>query len=369
MLEIDDLTVTYGDLTAVDGVSLTVDEGELCCLLGPSGSGKSTVLRAISGFERPSAGRVRLDGVDITDLPPNERDCSMVFQDWALFPHRSVRENVEFGLKMRGVAAPKRESRATEMLALVEMDGYEDSRPDQLSGGQKQRVALARSLVVDPDLLLLDEPLSSLDRRLRETMQLELKDIHDRVGTTMLYVTHDQDEAFTLGDRLGVMDDGRLVQHDTPEAVYDDPTDRFVESFLGTTNFLECTVTDPGPPRLATPLGVTFDAPIRTDLATGETVTVSLRPERLEFAPAAAVEAGAPTVGDGGESAVSVVATVEETVYRGADVRVRLTAGDASVFVEPSVASAPNVAPGDRLAVRFAPSEALYFDASGARCR
>ncbi|MFC7227709.1 ABC transporter ATP-binding protein [Salinirubellus salinus] len=372
MLELDGLTVSYGDLTAVDGVSLRVAEGELCCLLGPSGSGKSTVLRAISGFETPTGGRVLLDGVDVTDLPPNERDTSMVFQDWALFPQQSVQENVEFGLRVAGVDAAEREARARETLELVEMDGYEDSRPGQLSGGQKQRVALARSLVVDPDLLLLDEPLSSLDRRLRETMQLELKRIHDRVGTTMLYVTHDQDEAFTLGDRLGVMDGGELVQVDTPETVYDDPTDRFVESFLGTTNFVECTVTDGRAPTLSTPFGVAFDAPVDgSGLEPDDAVTVSLRPERLAFAPAAEAEREMTpqTAGDGGESAVSVVATVEETVYRGADLRVRLSAGDADLFVEPSVASAPNVEPGDRLAVRFTPSDALYFDASGARCR
>jgi len=371
MLELEGLTVTYGGLTAVDDVSLTVEEGELCCLLGPSGSGKSTVLRAISGFERPAAGRVWIDGLDVTDAPPNERDCSMVFQDWALFPQQTVRENVAFGLKMDGVGTAERERRADEMLALVEMSEYGDSYPEQLSGGQKQRVALARSLVVDPDLLLLDEPLSNLDRQLRETMQLELTEIHDRVETTMLYVTHDQDEAFTLGDRLGVMGSGRLVQLDRPERVYDEPTDRFVESFLGTTNFVDCTVTEPGvQPTLETSFGVEFEAPIGGDgLAAGDTVVASLRPERLSLAVAPEGEASTPTVGDGGESAVSVVATVEETVYRGADIRIRLEAGGSTLFVEPSVAAAPNVTDGDRLAVRFVPSEARYFDASGARCR
>ena len=370
MLELDGLTVTYGDLTAVDDVSFTVAEGEFCCLLGPSGSGKSTVLRAVSGFETPAAGRIRLDGVDVTERPPNERDCSMVFQDWALFPYRSVRENVEFGLKMDGVPATERDARTDEMLELVEMAGYGDSRPAQLSGGQKQRVALARSLALDPDLLLLDEPLSNLDRRLRETMQLELKRIHDRVGTTMLYVTHDQDEAFTLGERLGVMNDGRLVQLDAPETVYDDPADRFVESFLGTTNFVDCRVVDERGPTLGTPFGVDFEAPIDgAGLATGDAVVVSLRPERLSFAPAGRVGANSQAVGDGGEATVSVTTRVEETVYRGSDVRIRLSAGETTLFVEPSVASAPGVAPGDRLTVRFAPSEARYFDASGGRCR
>ncbi|KOX97106.1 MULTISPECIES: ABC transporter ATP-binding protein [Halorubrum] len=371
MLELDGLTVEYGDLTAVDDVSLAVAEGELCCLLGPSGSGKSTVLRAISGFETPAAGRVRIGGVDVTEAPPNERDCSLVFQDWALFPRQTVAENVAFGLKMDGVGAAEREARAREMLELVEMEGYGDAYPEQLSGGQKQRVALARSLVVDPDLLLLDEPLSNLDRRLRETMQLELNEIHDRVGTTMLYVTHDQDEAFTLGDRLGVMESGRLVQHDTPEAVYDDPADRFVESFLGTTNFVACTAAEPGPrPRLETPMGVGFEAAVEgPSLGAGDAVVASLRPERLSLSVAPAERTPDATVSDGGESAVAVPARVEETVYRGADVRIRLSAGETTLFVEPSVAEAPAVDAGDAVVVRFRPEDALYFDGTGDRCR
>ena len=364
MLELTDLTVAYGDLTAVDGVSLDVREGELCCLLGPSGSGKSTVLRSIAGLETPATGQIRIGGTDVTDAPPHRRDCSMVFQSWALFPNKSVLENVAFGPKMRGVGRAERHERARGTLALVEMEEYATADPTDLSGGQRQRVALARSLVVEPDLLLLDEPLSSLDRRLRETMQVELKRIHDRVGTTMLYVTHDQDEAFTLADRLGVMNDGRLVQVGDPETVYTDPTDRFVESFLGATNLLGCrVVAADGRPTVESPLGVRFRAPVDpTGLSVGDNLVVSLRPERLSVAPAR-TEAAA----DGG--AVSTTATVVERVYRGADVRLRLSAGETELFVERRVGAEGDVAVGDEVRVRWAPSEATYFDATGARRR
>jgi spermidine/putrescine transport system ATP-binding protein len=366
MLEIDGLTTTYDDLTAVDDVSLDVEEGELFCLLGPSGSGKSTVLRTVAGFESPDAGRVAIGGEDVTDVPPYDRECSMVFQDWALFPHKSVLENVAFGPKMAGVGGAEREALARDRLELVEMGGYAGAMPDELSGGQKQRVALARSLTVDPDLLLLDEPLSNLDRRLRETMQLELKDVHDRVGTTMLYVTHDQDEAFTLGDRMGVMDAGELVQVGTPASVYDDPTDRFVESFLGTTNFVDCRVVAVDDrPLLETSMGPTFRAPVDpSGLSAGDALAVSLRPERL------GVETGdRPTaVGDGGDT-VAVTGTVEETVHRGSEVRVRLTAGDADLFVDRPVDDGAALSAGDPMTVRFSPGDAVYFDAAGERCR
>ena len=343
MLELDGLTVNYGDVTVVDDVSVSVEPGELFCLLGPSGSGKSTVLRAIAGFESPSAGEIRLGGTAVTDTPPYDRDCSIVFQDWALFPHQTVLETVAFGLKMCGVDKQTRRERARESLELVEMTGYEESRPDQLSGGQKQRVALARSLTIDPELLLLDEPLSNLDRQLRETMQLELKRIHDRVGTTMMYVTHDQDEAFTLGDRMGVMNEGRLEQVGTPRTVYEDPTNQFVESFLGTTNFVEARATSvDGQPQLSTAMGVEFRAPIGEDrLATGDDVTVSLRPERLSVSTdsdTAAVDGG---VTETDTSTVTVTGTVDETIHRGSGVRIRLAVGETTVFVERSASSAP----------------------------
>ena len=378
MLELDSVTTQYGDFTAVDDVSLSVDDGELFCLLGPSGSGKSTVLRTIAGFESPASGTVRIDGEDVTGTPPYDRDCSMVFQEWALFPDKTVLENVAFGPKMAGVSEAERTERARELLDLVEITAQADARPAELSGGQRQRVALARSLAVDPDLLLLDEPLSSLDRKLRESMQIELKRIHDRVGTTMVYVTHDQDEAFTLADRLGVMDAGRLMQVGAPATVYEDPTDRFVESFLGSTNFLDCRVVSTDPVELDTPLGVTIPAPVdASGLAVGDDLTMSLRPERLGVAPAAGADpttATAAPVEDGGSAAsdeepVALGATVTETIHRGSDVRLRLSTGETTLVVAESVDSARSRREGDDVTVQFRPSEAVYFEASGARCR
>lgn len=380
MLELDAVTTRYGDFTAVDDVSLSVDDGELFCLLGPSGSGKSTVLRTIAGFESPASGTVRIDGEDVTGTPPYDRDCSMVFQEWALFPDKTVLQNVAFGPKMAGVSEADRTERARELLDLVEIGAQADAKPAELSGGQRQRVALARSLAVDPDLLLLDEPLSSLDRKLRESMQIELKRIHERVGTTMVYVTHDQDEAFTLADRLGVMDAGRLMQVGAPATVYEDPTDRFVESFLGSTNFLDCRVGSTDPVELDTPLGVTVRTPITdTPLAVGDEVTMSLRPERLGVAPASGADATTAAVSpveDGGDSVqsadgetVTVVGTVTETIHRGSDVRLRLSAGETTLVVAEPVDSGRTRQTGEDVTVRFRPDEVVYFDASGARCR
>lgn len=230
MLELDGLTVEYGDLTAVDDVSLAVAEGELCCLLGPSGSGKSTVLRAISGFETPAAGRIRIDGVDVTDAPPNERDCSLVFQDWALFPRQTASENVAFGLKMDGVGTAERETRAREMLELVEMEGYGDAYPDQLSGGQKQRVALARSLAVDPDLLLLDEPSAGLAPDLVSDMFDRIDRINDS-GTAVLMVEQNAKEALRRCDRGYVLVQGENSYMDDGDELLGDEEVR--QEFLG----------------------------------------------------------------------------------------------------------------------------------------
>ncbi|WP_299266612.1 ABC transporter ATP-binding protein [Halorientalis sp.] len=371
MLEVDEVTARYGELTAVDDVSLTVEDGELFCLLGPSGCGKSTVLRTIAGFEQPASGRVSIRGTDVTDRPPHRRDCSIVFQDWALFPHKSVLENVAFGLKMQGVSTAERQERAREALDLVEIGSQAEAAPAELSGGQKQRVALARSLTVDPDLLLLDEPLSNLDRRLRESMQIELKDIQRRLETTMVYVTHDQNEAFTLADRLGVMNDGELVQVGDPATVYDDPGSRFIESFLGSTNFISCrVVAAEGQPILAAPFGVQFRAPIGGEpLAQGDTVVVSLRPERLRLGPGA--EVATTAVEDGGVATdeVSVPCSVVETIRRGSSVRVRLSAEETNLFIEVPVGDGVDMTAGDTVALRWTAEDAVYFAETGERYR
>ncbi|HEX6231330.1 MAG TPA: ABC transporter ATP-binding protein [Actinomycetota bacterium] len=237
-VRLDGVRKHFGDVRAVDGISLEVREGEFFSMLGPSGSGKTTCLRLIAGFETPTDGRVLLGGQDVTDLAPYERDVNTVFQDYALFPHMAVRANVEYGLKVKKVPRDERESRAAEALAMVQLAGLGDRKPAQLSGGQRQRVALARALVNRPKVLLLDEPLGALDLKLRQAMQIELKEIQQRVGLTFIYVTHDQEEALTMSDRLAVFNHGRIEQVGTPAEVYERPSTSFVAGFVGTSNVL-----------------------------------------------------------------------------------------------------------------------------------
>ena len=238
-LEVQNLVRRFGRATALDGASLDAKPGEVVALLGPSGCGKTTTLRVIAGFEQADSGHVLLGGQDLSRLPPHRRDIGLVFQDYALFPHMSVADNVGYGLRRRGMAAPARIARVAEMLELVRLSGLEARRPAQLSGGQQQRVALARALAIAPRLLLLDEPLSNLDARLRGTLQVELRQILTRVGTTTLIVTHDQEEAMALADRIAIMHQGRVLQIGTPREVHDEPAARFVAEFLGRALWLE----------------------------------------------------------------------------------------------------------------------------------
>ncbi len=237
-VRLDEVVKRFGDVVAVNGIDLDVREGEFFSMLGPSGSGKTTCLRLIAGFEEPTAGRVFLDGRDVTDLPPYDRDVNTVFQDYALFPHMTVEENVEYGLRVRKVPKGERRERAAEALAMVQLAAFGDRRPAQLSGGQRQRVALARALVNRPKVLLLDEPLGALDLKLRQAMQIELKEIQQRVGLTFIYVTHDQEEALTMSDRLAVFNAGAVEQVGTPAEVYERPATGFVAGFVGTSNVL-----------------------------------------------------------------------------------------------------------------------------------
>jgi putative spermidine/putrescine transport system ATP-binding protein len=230
---------TYGDVVAVDDVDLKVGEGEFFTLLGPSGSGKTTTLRIIAGFERPDAGRVTLGGADITHEPPYTRDVNTVFQDYALFPHMTVAENVGYGLKVKGVSRRDRAAQVGEVLRMVRLEHYGDRKPVQLSGGQRQRVALARSIVNQPKVLLLDEPLGALDLKLRQEMQIFLKALQRDLGMTFLYVTHDQEEALTMSDHVAVFNEGRIEQVGTPNDVYERPATEFVAGFVGTSNILE----------------------------------------------------------------------------------------------------------------------------------
>jgi putative spermidine/putrescine transport system ATP-binding protein len=230
---------TYGEVVAVDGIDLEIAEDEFFTMLGPSGSGKTTCLRMIAGFERPDAGRIELGGRDVSGLPPHERDVNTVFQDYALFPHMSVGDNVAYGLKVKRVNSDERRRRVAEALDMVRLGGYEDRRPAQLSGGQRQRVALARALVNRPSVLLLDEPLGALDLKLRQQMQHELRTLQQEVHVTFVYVTHDQEEALTMSDRLAVFNDGRIEQIGAPAEVYEHPANEFVAGFVGVSNIVE----------------------------------------------------------------------------------------------------------------------------------
>jgi putative spermidine/putrescine transport system ATP-binding protein len=238
LIEIRNLAKSFGTVKAVDGVDLDIRAGEFITLLGPSGSGKTTVLRMIAGFETPDSGTVKLNGVDITYLPPYERDVNTVFQDYALFPHMDVLSNIEYGLRVKGVEKKERREKALKALDQVRLSGYENRKPHQLSGGQRQRVALARALVNRPSVLLLDEPLGALDLKLRQQMQIELKELQREVGITFIFVTHDQEEALTMSDRIAVFDKGRIQQLDIPSAIYEKPTNEFVAGFVGISNLI-----------------------------------------------------------------------------------------------------------------------------------
>ena len=288
-LRIEGVSKSFGSVTAVDSVSLDITRGEFFALLGPSGCGKTTLLRMLAGFETPSAGALLLEGEDLAALPPYRRPVNMMFQSYALFPHMSVAGNVAFGLRQDRVPRAEIATRVADALALVELSPLARRRPHQLSGGQRQRVALARSLVKRPKLLLLDEPLAALDKKLREQTQFELMAIQQRVGITFVIVTHDQDEAMTVADRIAVMEEGRIAQVDTPSAIYEAPRSRYVAEFIGDVNIFEGLARTVNGNDLAVELRDAPDglaAPARVDgPAAGDTVMLAVRPEKIEIAP------------------------------------------------------------------------------------
>ena len=277
-VNIQGVTKRFGtDVTAVDSVTLDIVDGEFFSLLGPSGCGKTTMLRMVAGLEFPTEGSIKVFGEEMALRPPNKRPINTVFQSYALFPHMTVQQNVAFGLEMRKVEKGEIAKRVAQAIETVHLKGMESRKPTQLSGGQQQRVALARALVNRPKVLLLDEPLGALDLKLRQAMQIELKDIQAEVGITFVYVTHDQEEALTMSDRIGVMDEGQLLQVGTPEEIYERPVNRFVADFIGETNFIEGTVVEPGAVKIAD--GVVVHA--RGEAAAGTDVTLTLRPEKI----------------------------------------------------------------------------------------
>ncbi|MDQ2953176.1 MAG: ABC transporter ATP-binding protein [Chloroflexota bacterium] len=337
---------------AVDGVDLDVLEGEVVALLGPSGCGKTTTLRCIAGFEDPEEGTITLAGKRIDDQPPNRRGATMVFQGYALFPHLSVFENVAYGLRVRHIAAAPLRERVERTLALVGLTGYGERRPQQLSGGQQQRVALARALVLEPALLLFDEPLSNLDAKLREQLRLELRALVRRVGITSVYVTHDQAEAMTLADRIAVMERGRIAQLGTPRQIYDEPVSRFVADFVGHANFVPGTVRGvEGGTVVVDMLGAPHRAAAPSPLAVGDAVSVMIRPEEIVVLPADAID--------------TIPATVHRASFLGSEVVYQLSCSGSQILATaPLERGAPLPSDGDPVSVRVREAALRAFRAS-----
>ena len=321
---VDAVTKYYGQVLAVDDVSLEVSEGEFVTLLGPSGCGKSTLLRMVSGFIEPTAGDIRLHGNSVLGVPPHRRNTSMVFQDYALFPHRTVAQNLAFGPRMRKMAKAEIAKRVEAMLELLGLPGMGGRRIGEISGGQQQRVALGRALIVEPAVLLLDEPLGALDFKLRKQMQSELKRIQRRVGITFIYVTHDQEEAITMSDRVAVMNAGRIEQCATPEEVYRRPGSAFVADFVGEANLMPCRVdtVDGAALGLVNQAGESFNAGAHDSLeiGVGDRVTLVVRPENI------ALETAPDTAFNG------VRATVDDVVFTGATVMISARLADGSTL-------------------------------------
>ncbi len=336
-IELDDTSRAFGTVVALDRVSLSIAAGEFFALLGPSGSGKTTCLRLIAGFDRPDRGRILLDGRDVTDIPPYDRNVNTVFQDYALFPHMTVAENVAYGLRVRRVGAAERRRRALGMLTLVQLGDFGDRRPSELSGGQKQRVALARALINQPRVLLLDEPLGALDLKLREEMQAELKGLQQRLGITFVFVTHDQGEALSMADRVAVFSQGRIEQLDTPRALYARPRTAFVASFVGRANVVEGA--------LAERLG-------------GGRTPFAIRPELIEVLPA---DADAPA------GFVTCAGTLEDVLYHGASSRCQFRVDEHAVLAVARAESAGAAAlppRGARVLLAWRPGDAVPLAAT-----
>ena len=339
-LRIEGVSKRFGEVLALDGVSLDITSGELLTILGPSGSGKTTLLKVVAGFEKADSGSVRIDGAEVTALPPARRDIGMVFQHYALFPHLTVAGNVAFPLEMRNVARAEIDRRVSESLALVELTGYDRRLPRQLSGGQQQRVALARAIVFNPRLLLLDEPFGALDRKLRETMQLEVRRLQRRLGLTTIFITHDQEEALVLSDRIAVMNKGAIQQIASTTEIYERPANDFVADFVGESNIFHGTVTGPGVVSLEGGRRLSI---VNGAKQAGARVGVLMRPERF----------------DGGAN--SFAGEVKEAVYLGVSFKLRLACDDGLELIVRQPARGALPAPGTRVTVGIAPESIHVF--------
>jgi spermidine/putrescine ABC transporter ATP-binding subunit len=347
------LEKNYERVGAVKGVSLDIRSGEFLTLLGPSGSGKTTTLMMIAGFESPTAGDIAIDGTSVIAMPPYRRNIGMVFQNYALFPHLTVAENIGFPLKQRGIAKAERTKRVGEVLELVHLPGYGGRYPRQLSGGQQQRVALARAIVFQPRLLLMDEPLGALDKQLRENLQLEMRRLHADLGITFIYVTHDQEEALTMSDRIAVMNEGKVAQIGSPEDLYDRPTSPFVAGFIGESNFLPAVVRSmEGDAVVVDCEGSTLRAICTSRQTSGQNVTLTTRPERLRFADGVLDPASAQN---------RLRVTVTEAVFAGERCRYVLQATDGTVIVlkEPSSAAIRRRAVGEKAEIAWSIADTI----------
>jgi spermidine/putrescine transport system ATP-binding protein len=353
IIEIKNLTKTFGSVVGVDQISMDVEEGEFVTLLGPSGCGKSTLLRMIGGFEEPTEGCVWLDGKDVTDVPPNKRAVNMVFQDYALFPHLNVGKNVGYGLRVAGLSRREVAEKTREALALVGLQDRADATPAMLSGGQRQRVALARAIVRRPRVLLLDEPLSALDANLREQMQVELKNLHTKVGLTFILVTHDQNEALTMSDRVVVMRAGRIVQSGSPQELYERPQSGYVANFIGTTNLFRSRIVAGPDGNAISCFGRPLVAPAEAASLVGQDALFGFRPEKA-------------TLVKSGEDGQNVLhGKVIEILYHGQSARLVADLGAGQVLVDVPMSDAigigglPNVA--DDVAISIAPQKIMLL--------
>jgi putative spermidine/putrescine transport system ATP-binding protein len=362
VVEIRDIFKRFGRVTAVDGFSLTVGRGEFVSLLGPSGCGKTTLLRLIAGLLRADSGEVVIDGQDMSDVPPNKRDIGLVFQNYALFPHMNVYENLAFGLRMRKMGKSEIRERVTRALELIGLPEVEDRTPQQMSGGQQQRVALARALVIEPRLLLLDEPLSNLDAKLREGMRFEILRIQRQLGITSIYVTHDQEEALTLSDRVVVMNEGHVMQIGAPTDIYERPENLFVASFIGKVNSYVCRVVEGADAERDATVGLDGVGRLQVRapraMSEGETVTVAVRPERIRLTHRGQEEVGVEA------SENRFEAVIDAVLYSGSMTVYLLKLGsDKELTVEEKNSTGPSdFRVGENVDVQLQAENLLVFD-------
>lgn len=352
-LSIQNLTKTFGAKTVLKGVSVDIQKGEFFSLLGPSGCGKTTILRIIAGFEEPTSGAVMFDGIHLTTLPPHERPVNTVFQNYALFPHLSVFENIAFGLRIKKVEKSEIDARVSDMLSLVNLSGYGERMITALSGGEKQRVALARALVNRPSILLLDEPLGALDLQLRRKMQFEIKEIHRKIGATFIYVTHDQEEALAMSDRIAVMEGGLIEQLGTPQEIYDRPDSRFVAKFLGSSNLLEGVILSLEPENKSVQVQVEgfepFASMVRNGAGVGDKVGLVIRPEKIQVLH---------------DNAKGLPAIVEEALYLGSLIQYKLRVGEGIPLyaVDHITAQRSPIRPGQNVRIRWNPQDLVLVE-------